>query len=214
MHTEAISDPLWELIKDLDPIPEMKRAYLGGGTALALQLRHRKSDVLDFFFPEEFNETSFLNALRQYDLRSLVVHRTPNHTELLIRSLKIDLIKEQLPLKFPLKAIDPEIKNIRTAHAIDIVRIKLLSVGRRGSKKDFVDLYCITREQIKLESLIKMAMKENRGVKYSKLLFLKGLVDFEEADVEPDPLMLWDITWQKVKRTLTREVKDIASQIE
>jgi hypothetical protein len=43
---------------------------------------------------------------------------------------------------------------------------------------------------ITLESIIGSAMDEGRGVRYSKLLFLKGLVDFEEADQEPDPRMI------------------------
>ncbi|MBW2046977.1 MAG: hypothetical protein JRJ09_00410 [Deltaproteobacteria bacterium] len=49
----------------------------------------------------------------------------------------------------------------------------------RGRRKDFVDLFCLTRDTIDLSSLIALSMEENLGVRYSKLLFLKGLVDFE-----------------------------------
>ena len=92
--------------------------------------------------------------------------------------------------------------------------MKIISIVSRGSKKDFVDLYCLTREVIKLESLLTMAMEEDRGFKYSKLLFLKGLVDFDEADKEADLVMLWDISWEQVKNSLTEEVKKIATKIQ
>jgi len=116
-------------------------------------------------------------------------------------------------LKFSLKVFDPPIENIRIADPRDIGRMKILSIGSRGSKKDFVDLYCLTREFLTLESLVMMGMEEDRGVRYSKLLFLKGLVDFEEADQEPDLVMIWDISWEVVKKSLLEEVREIAKKI-
>lgn len=82
-----------------------------------------------------------------------------------------------------------------------------------GSKKDFVDLYCLTRKVIPLQSLLSLAMEEDHGVAYSKLLFLKGLVDFEEADRESDLRLLWDIDWEEVKKTMTEEVRGVAGKI-
>ncbi len=96
----------------------------------------------------------------------------------------------------------------------DIGRMKILSIGSRGSKKDFVDLYCLTRKVIPLGSLLTLAMEEDHGVRYSKLLFLKGLVDFEEADRDADLRLLWDIGWEEVKQGLTDEVRQIAEKIQ
>jgi hypothetical protein len=95
----------------------------------------------------------------------------------------------------------------------DIGRMKILSIGSRGSKKDFVDLYCLTRKVIPLGSLLTLAMEEGHGIRYSKLLFLKGLVDFEQADREADLTLLWDIGWEEVKRSITEEVRHIAGRI-
>ena len=47
-------------------------------------------------------------------------------------------------------------------------------------------------------------MEEDHGVKYSKLLFLKGPVDFKEAKREPELSMIWNISWKEVKRSLVR----------
>jgi hypothetical protein len=99
------------------------------------------------------------------------------------------------------------------ADSKDIGRMKIISIGSRGSKKDFVDLYCFTRKIMTLESLIMMAMEEDRGLKYSKLLFLKGLVDFEEAELEGDLATIWDIGWGEVKDGLMEDVKKLAKKI-
>ncbi|MFC1824066.1 nucleotidyl transferase AbiEii/AbiGii toxin family protein [Thermodesulfobacteriota bacterium] len=191
----------------------MTSSYLGGGTALALQIGHRKSDDLYFFVAEDFSVSSFKNNIQTAGLEALFTHQTPDHTELMILSIKVDFIKEQVPLQFPLKPIDPQTENLMMADLRDIGQMKIHSIGTIGSKKDFVDLYCLTREMITLESIIAMAMEEDRGVSYSKLLFLKGLVDFEEADQEPDSRMIWDISWEEVKSGLVKEVKEIALDI-
>lgn len=59
MDSKAISDSLWNLLQRLNAIPEIKCSYLGGGTALALQLKHRISEDLDFFILEGFDDFSF-----------------------------------------------------------------------------------------------------------------------------------------------------------
>ena len=212
MYTEAISDHLWGLLKRLSAFPEMKFAYLGGGTALSMQLGHRKSEDLDFFLIDEFDELAFMGSIQRSGLDTLVINQTSNHTQLMIQSSKVDLIQSRMPLKFTLKVIHPETANLKMADAKDIGRMKIMAIGSRGSKKDFVDLYCLTREIIPLESLIAMAMEEDRGIRYSKLLFLKGLVDFEEADLEGGVSMIWDKSWDEIKGSLKEEVKEIAKK--
>ena len=214
MDSKAISDSLWDLLQRLNSIPEMKCSYLGGGTALALQLEHRISEDLDFFIMEGFDDLAFKKAIQRKALNVFVVNQTPNHLELMLQSIKVDLIRERIPLKFPLKSIDSRMENLKMADPRDIGRMKIMSIGSRGNKKDFVDLYCLTRKIIPLETLLALAMEEDHGIRYSKLLFLKGLVDFEEADQEGELPILWDISWKEVKKCLTDEVKHIARKIQ
>jgi hypothetical protein len=143
-----------------------------------------------------------------------VLNQTLAHTELLIQNIKVDLIRERISLRFPLILIHPQKPDLKMADARDIGRMKLLAVGSRGSKKDFIDLFCLTREVITLESLISMTESEPKEVKYSRLLFLKGLVDFEEADQEPDPMMIWEKSWDEIKEVLKEEVRTIAHKIQ
>lgn len=137
MYSEAISDSVWDLLHRLNSISQMKSCYLGGGTALALQLGHRISEDLDFFVVEEFDHLSFERAIKSKGLDTLVLNQTFGHTELIIQSVKVDLIRERIPLKFSLKPIDSRIANLKMADPKDIGRMKILSIGSRGSKKDF-----------------------------------------------------------------------------
>lgn len=213
MHPETLPDSLWELLPRLDRIPEISRAYLGGGSAMALSLGHRKSEDLDFFVPDDFEEASFIHQARSEKLDILLLHQTSAHTVLLIKKVKVDLIRERISLRFPLQPLHPQMTNLKMADPRDIGRMKILSIGSRGSRKDFVDLFCLTREIISLESLLTMAMEENQGIRYSKLHFLKGIVDFEEADLESEPAMIWSVSWAEIKRMLLQEVKEIAKKI-
>ena len=214
MFTEAISAPLLKLLEKLSSIPGMAAFYLGGGTALALQLGHRRSEDLDFFIPERLDTASFLKTIAEATGNLLVLNQTPAHTELLIQDIKVDLIREPISPRFPLITIFPQTLDLKMADARDIGRMKLLAIGSRGSKKDFMDLYCLTRDVITLESLMAIAESEPKEVKYSRLLFLKGLVDFEEADQEPDPMMTWNRSWDEIKEGLKEEVRRIAHKIQ
>ena len=213
MHTQTLPDSLWKLLPRLDRIPGIALTYLGGGSAMSLYLGHRKSADLDFFLREHFDDLTFIRNARMEKLDILLLHQTHAHTVLMIERVKVDLIKERIPLNFPLQSLHPQMKNLKIADPKDIGRMKILSIGSRGSKKDFVDLFCLTREMISLESLLAMAMEESQGIRYSKLHFLKGLVDFEEADQEGELAMIWKLSWEEIKRTLREEVKGIARHI-
>jgi hypothetical protein len=45
-----------------------------------------------------------------------------------------------------------------------------------------------------------MTRLEPKEVKYSMLLLLKGLVDFEEADQEPDPMEISNLSWNESRK--------------
>jgi len=66
----------------------MKFYYLGGGTALALQLEHRISEDLDFFVAEKLDHLSFERAIKSKGLDTFVFNQTHDHTELIIQSVR------------------------------------------------------------------------------------------------------------------------------
>ena len=212
MYSETISETLLKLLQRLDTLGLDSSWYLGGGTALALQLGHRTSEDLDFFTPS-FQTAALLAGIEKAGLKATLVNQSPDHVEAVIETIKVDFIREQIPLMFPLKTLSPLTTGLKSADLRDIGRMKLAAIGSRGNKKDFIDLYCLTRKIISLDSLIGLVLGEKHAVNFSKVLFLKGLVDFDDAENDPDPRMIWEITWDEVKRILKEEVKKIAGNI-
>ena len=43
----------------------------------------------------------------------------------------------------------------------------------------------------------------------SEFMVLKSLLYFDDAEIEPDPIMLIPITWSQVKERILNEVKEI-----
>jgi hypothetical protein len=143
-------------------------------------------------------------------MSATVVSQTAGHCELIINAVKVDLIRERMPLSLPLRVVTTETATFQMADPIDIGRMKLFSIASRGSRKDFIDLYCLTHSVLPLNELLNLVFEEQKGLRFNPLLFLKGLIDFEEAERDAQPILLWDLTWENVKTNLTEEVKRIA----
>jgi predicted nucleotidyltransferase component of viral defense system len=209
MHREAIPDPVWRLLLGLSGLKSMQSVYLGGGTALAIQLGHRVSADLDFFVPKDYGFSILMHEMLDLGMNATVISQTPYHSELIMETIKVDYLRERISPRFPLKTVVSEGGRFQVVDPADIGRMKLLSIASRGSKKDFIDLYCLTRRVIPLEELLTLVSKEQGAIHFNRLLFLKGLVDFEEAEKEAPPIMLWEIDWNKVKEELGEEVRQI-----
>jgi hypothetical protein len=209
MHREAISDPVWRLLLGLSGLKSMQSVYLGGGTALAIQLGHRVSADLDFFVRKDHEFSALMDEVQNLGMNTTMISQTSSHCELIMESIKVDYLRERISTRFPLKTVVFEGGSFQMADPADIGRMKLLSIASRGGKKDFIDLYCLTRTVITLEELLTLVLEEQGTIRFNRLLFLKGLVDFEEAEKEAQPFMLWEIDWNKVKEDLGVEVKQI-----
>jgi len=63
MYQEVINAETRRLLKALVKIKRIENFYLAGGTALALQLAHRKSIDLDWFSQKEFSTSRLKKEL-------------------------------------------------------------------------------------------------------------------------------------------------------
>ncbi|MEO8415929.1 MAG: nucleotidyl transferase AbiEii/AbiGii toxin family protein [Ginsengibacter sp.] len=64
LYTRTIDEPLWKVLKKLSALSELQNFYLVGGTALALQFGHRKTEDLDFFTNGSFEKIK--TSVEQY----------------------------------------------------------------------------------------------------------------------------------------------------
>ena len=82
LHFETVEPHTLELLKELMGKPYLSTFNLVGGTALSLQLGHRKSIDLDLFSKEEFDGAKLLESLEKDFQEIEVLTRTNRRREL------------------------------------------------------------------------------------------------------------------------------------
>ena len=174
--------------------------YLAGGTALAIHLGHRMSIDLDFFSRSDFSIEKIKKELSL--LGDVVVNDQEDGTlNATLDGVKISFLRYDYVQLYPYIVFE----NVNLADERDIAAMKIDAASSRGSKKDFIDLYFLL-EKYSLVELISFFEKKFSDIKYNKLHILKSLVYFSDAEAEPMPMMLKEVSWQKVKEKISQEV--------
>ncbi|MFC0513684.1 nucleotidyl transferase AbiEii/AbiGii toxin family protein [Mucilaginibacter angelicae] len=70
----AVSPELIEAIKELQKLPSLKSALLGGGINLAIRYDHRQSVDIDLFFPEIIGREGFEQIKRKLRLNLMEMY--------------------------------------------------------------------------------------------------------------------------------------------
>lgn len=133
----------------------LSREYcLAGGTGLALQMKHRRSNDLDFLLIDH-NET--VNAPSVISTLEKTFPNTPCRVNLQ-ESTQLDLTLSGIKLTFlayPFPLINPPVKGdklapflkrILLASPSEIALMKAYSIGRRATFRDYIDLYILLFE--------------------------------------------------------------------
>ncbi len=194
-----------KLLKKLMVHKSLKEFSLAGGTGLALRIGRRISDDLDLFCLNDFSEEQILQDLKS-DFSIQLNNISRNTLNLEIDDIKVDILSYKYPLLEEIEIIE----NIRFLSIKDIAAMKLSAISSRGCKKDFYDLYFILKDYTLNELLEFYKIKFKTDQFYH---ILKSLVFFDDAELEPDPLLLdKDITWEFVKTTFEKTVNDFIRQ--
>jgi len=181
-------------------------AYLAGGTGLALQLGHRISEDFDFFTTVDFTPRNFSSELSKiFKFRE---EKTSKGT--LIGStngIRFSLFYYDYPLIYP----PVEYLSLKIADIRDIAAMKIDTIGSRGLKRDFIDLYYICRSGHELDFLFQIYEKKYRASGPSIIHLKKSLIYFEDADSDPMPRIIKKIKWADVKDWYKKEIKKLAN---
>lgn len=200
LHYEAVDSSTLEVLKALLEIPVFSELRLVGGTSLALQIGHRKSIDIDLFGLLEADEMSISSALRVFD-DVVIVQKSENIRIYTIEGIKVDIVNYTYPWLVSLKSED----GIRLAQMEDIAAMKMSAITGRGTKKDFVDISFLLQHFTMNQILEFYTRKYYDG---SDFLVIKSLTYFDDADQEPDPLMLQKMDWNETKRFIIRKLDD------
>ncbi len=183
--------------------------YMAGGTALALQLLHRRSYDLDFFTltpSEKINARSIVEEMsRQFGQgKAAPVIIESGQVTLQVCGTKVTFLAYPFPLLEPLingEKICEELKNIKLASLKEIALMKAYTLGRRAAYRDYIDIYYLLKtgkvdlKYIEEQGPRKFSMGEESA--FNPRLFLEQLIytaDIEDADIS------LGMTFDKIKR--------------
>lgn len=177
--------------------------YLTGGTALSLLLGHRESEDLDWFSQKSFDPVNLQPQLVQLGNLDRV-ELEKNTLNAYLNGVKIQFLGYRYPLLKPLLTWG----QIKISSLADIACTKLQTIGIRGSKKDFIDLFWLLK-QFSLEELFEKLKQKYPGVDYSQPHILKSLVYFANADGQPLSRLHKKVSWEAIKKELEQKVKTV-----
>jgi hypothetical protein len=170
--------------------------YMAGGTGCALHLGHRLSHDFDFFTPRKFGLIPIQNSLRNQG-RFVLDYSEANTLVGRFDRTKISFFR----YPYPLLKKTIEIGGVRIASLLDIGCMKIDAISSRGTKRDFVDLFFILHKLgLDLKSFFEYFERKYGKDGFNRHHILKSLVYFEDADKDPEPDMLVDYSWAKIKR--------------
>lgn len=196
-HPEAITPSCQTALTYLRRQPWLEGYYLAGGTALALQIGHRISTDLDWFTPSHLLETTERDALRT-NLISTGVYEDKREQDgqlyCQLASADVSFIYQHHSLLEP--TVDYE--GVPLASPVDIGVMKLSAINSRGTRRDFVDLYCL-RDIVPLERLLQLAEMKYADRPSFLDITVRALAYYADAEQQPMPRLAWkNVQWADV----------------
>ena len=156
-------------------------AYLAGGTALALQLGHRRSDDLDWFTHETLKPDELLADIAALGFAVAVSQNDLGTFLGVVGDVKFSVFRYRYRMVERPTVLTGGFAGCRLAGFHDLAAMKLAAIMGRATKRDYVDLHALlTTGEMSL-----VAMLEAFSSKYPEAdtrPALRALVYF--ADVE------------------------------
>lgn len=198
LHKQVVDTKTFNLLKEIQSIPELKEMRLVGETSLALQIGHRISVDLDLFgsfdssIPLEMLFTNFNNVVKTGANRFMQFFE--------IDGIKVDFVNYSYPwLENPIQE-----EGITLASIEDIAAMKVNAIINRGTKKDFIDMAFLLEHYSLLQIL---AFYQKKYGVHDYQMALRSLTYFEDAELEVMPRMLINKDWETTKTEITSQVK-------
>ena len=202
MFTKTLLPDTLRGIQLVSVVSEIQKAYLAGGTALALQIGHRISIDLDFFTLSEFSKTQVLAKLSS--LKGFVQEGTAKWTIWgKINQTRFSMFY----YKYPLLEKTRLFEGIQLASLADIAAMKIHAISDRGTRRGFIDTFFLSKKY-NLEEMLSFYQKKYGVLEDHLYSILRSLDYFEDAEKETQmPNMITDVDWEKIKDYFRNEAR-------
>jgi len=206
LQEECVAKRLLALLRKLQCETVFRDYFLVGGTALALQLGHRKSDDIDLFTQKELQVPEIAAYLKKYHSGKYQLLNSQNMIyQVMIDEIKVDFVHH------PFELVEPAFHDSKITYLgkKDIAAMKLHAIETSGNRaKDFVDIFFLLKE-ISLERMF-----EHYRKKYSTDNILNAKRSLTFFDDVPDEswkevrLINKKVTVNMIKKTIIDTVRE------
>jgi hypothetical protein len=201
LRREAVRPELLGVLEKLMLDKNLLNYHLVGGTALALQIGHRDSIDIDLFTQDEIiHETIEKSAQCIAPLE--IVRKNAGGMTIMVNNVKVDFVRHNYPLLNEMRTVE----GVRMYSLIDIAAMKTHAIVKRGSKKDFIDLYFLLK-QFNLEEIIQ-AYKTKYSDSLQEPFILKSMIYFADAESADSPTIFEKTDWFTIKEGIRRAVNE------
>ncbi len=151
---------------------------LVGGTAIALQIGHRRSLDFDLCSREQIKSQSIINKIIKNNYRvDEIFTQNIDELTLIVNGIKITYFS----YPFPVSAKKKFENKIDMPDLLDLAAMKSYALGQRSKWKDYVDLYFLLKEHFTLEEVVKRTKEIFHSV-FNERLFREQLCYFDDID--------------------------------
>jgi len=174
--------------------------YLVGGTALALQIGHRRSIDFDLFTLNHFGNDEIIETVQKhYPIDQTIVSQTD---QLTIMTHGVKITWYRYPYKIPITEEWPGV--IKIPNSLTIAAMKAFALGQRAKWKDYVDMHLLLKQFSLKEICAKTYELFGAGLFDEALLrgqlsFFKGM-DYQER---PEYMPGFEVSDEEIKKVLS-----------
>lgn len=210
LHYEILDEKRRLMFPTLRHLP--RGGVLGGGTALALMLGHRRSYDFDIFYSNPISKSFLLKLRTLFGKRlSAVVIDTPDELTVTIdNEIKLTLL--HFPFE-PLYRVKRFADSPTMFDGRDLASNKAYAIGRRGTWRDYADMHAWIVAGHSLSSVIGDAQRRFEAA-FSSRLFLEQLVYTKDlGSFIVDFLAGHQVSRHRLEKALEAAVKEYLSHV-
>ena len=209
LHKETITPELLEVLQSLMSMDELATFQLVGGTAIALQLGHRKSIDIDLFSNKKVDLRLISRSLKDKFPELTNMTLTQTNVGAFIKGVRVDIYDNWL-IPFRKPAIVEE--GVRLSALEDLAAFKLSAIIGRREKKDYIDLYFLFKH-LGGDKMLSSFKSYEPLLSDKSLLFALAEVDTARDNPTPMPEMLIDVNWEEIRELITYECRDYLKKL-
>lgn len=186
-----------------------KVGYLAGGTALALQINHRKSVDFDVFTSQPISNHFRQKVKKVFGDVEFYVNTGDQISFTTEKNIGVTFVW------YYYKTLVPAIStsSLSLASVQDIAADKAHTIGRRAMWRDYVDFFWLLKNQVvTLPQIITLAEKKFAG-EFVKTQFLEQLVYFKDVTISPIDFIDKVYSQAEIKSFLESQVEAYVKQI-